>query len=84
MYYVYVIQSSKGKIYIGQTQDLAKRLKRHNNELSTKITSFTKRNKGRWTIAYKEQVKTRSEALHREKYLKSHVGRDWIHTILGR
>ena len=83
MFIVYVVRNTNGKIYIGQTQDLVKRLKRHNGELPTKLTSFTRRNKGVWTIVYKQDVKTRFEALQREKYLKSHVGRDWLKSIIG-
>ena len=78
MYYVYIIQNDIGNIYIGQTVDLEKRLLRHNRLLTSKKSSYTKQGIGTWKIIYKEQYRTRKEALLREKYLKSHVGRDWI------
>lgn len=86
MYHVYVIQSTTtGKIYIGQTADIEKRLDRHNGILSSKQGSYTKVNQGIWKLVYKEDYGTRKEVLEREKYLKSHIGRDWLrNTILAR
>jgi len=44
MFYTYVIQSLRtGKIYIGQTKDINKRIKRHNQELKVKATAYTKK-----------------------------------------
>lgn len=71
MFYVYVLKDEQsGKIYTGQTADPEKRLLRHNGELKSKARSYTKINK--------EEYTTRSEVLLREKYLKSHIGRDWL------
>lgn len=85
MFTVYVIRSqSTGKIYIGQTLDLTKRLARHNGFLPVKKTSFTARNKGPWMIVYKKNYDSRKEALKREKYLKSHHGRNYLKELLGR
>lgn len=79
MIIVYVLKSqSTGKIYIGQTADLEKRLARHNGSLPSKQRSYTKVNKGSWEVVYSEKYGTRQEALTREKYLKSHIGRDWL------
>ncbi|MBI2593495.1 GIY-YIG nuclease family protein [Candidatus Daviesbacteria bacterium] len=79
MFYVYVIKSeSSGKIYIGQSNDLDLRFKRHNGKLPAKSGSYTKINKGPWKLVYKEEYATREDAVIREKYLKSHRGRDWL------
>ena len=76
-FFVYVIlNESKRKAYIGQTNNWEKRLKRHNGELPSNKNSYTSVNKGDWKIVYIEEYNTRSEALKREKYLKSHRGRD--------
>lgn len=84
MYYTYVVRSkSTGKIYIGQTEDKDKRLKQHNDSNFDK-RSYTKLNKGPWKLVYQEQYETRQEALKREKYLKSHHGRDWLKNIMVR
>lgn len=78
MYYVYVIKSeSTGKSYIGQTADLDKRLKQHNDPLNN-MSRYTKQNKGPWKLIYKEEVINRSEALKRERFLKSGKGRDFL------
>jgi len=59
-YFVYIIQSESGSYYVGQTNDLEARLKRHNggNVRSTK-------NKGVWTIVHQEEFTTRAEAMKR-------------------
>jgi len=91
MYYVYVIKSqSSGKIYIGQTSDLEKRLKRHNKIINIKKTSYTYKNKGPWILVYKEIFSERKDATKREKQLKSAQGRKFIkeyictHSSVGR
>jgi putative endonuclease len=85
LYNVYVIQSkSSGKIYIGQTSNLKKRLDKHNKLLKIKRTSFTYRNKGPWKVVFQEGYETREEAVKREIYLKSHTGRDWLRKVMGR
>jgi putative endonuclease len=73
MFFVYILQNSIDKIYIGQTNNLASRLSRHNDNQC----KFTK-NKGPWRIVFNESFKTRAEAMNREKFLKSGKGREWI------
>ena len=71
MYYVYILKSLKsGWLYIGHTNNLEKRLTKHNkNEVkSTK-------NRGPFAVVYREKYPTRSIALKREKFLKSGKGR---------
>ncbi|MGQ0827151.1 MAG: GIY-YIG nuclease family protein, partial [Bacteroidota bacterium] len=43
---------------------------------------YTK-NKGPWVLVYSESYITRSEAVKREKYFKTGVGRDLIKKITG-
>lgn len=83
MFWVYVIVNELGKKYTGQTSDLEIRLKRHNGELPSKSSSFTKINKGSWKLIYKEELESRKETLERERFLKSHVGRNWLKKVLG-
>jgi putative endonuclease len=67
MYFVYILKSSKENIYyIGQTKDPVKRLIHHNSTHAR----WTKRYQP-WEMIYKEEMKTRSEAMKREKYLKN-------------
>lgn len=75
MYKVYVIYSLKfNKIYIGQTEDLERRLFEHNNKL---LSAYTKKYTP-WEIIYVEEFPTRNEAIIREKQLKSQKGREFI------
>lgn len=83
MYHTYALYNrEKNKIYIGQTNDLENRLKRHNGELSAKRGSYTKINKGNWEIIYQEKFETRSGAIVREKELKSYKGRQFIRGLI--
>lgn len=66
MYYVYILESeSNKKHYIGQTDDLEARLKRHN---AGKVIS-TKSGKP-WKLKYWRNCETRGEAYKIEKILK--------------
>ena len=76
MFYVYAIYNKHAnKIYIGQTENVDHRLKEHNEH---KYNGYTSRFQGLWELIYKESVATRSEALKREKQLKSFRGREFI------
>lgn len=79
MYTVYVLHSRKfDKIYIGYTSDLESRIKSH-NELATKGWTVKYRP---WEVVYTEEYESKSEAMGREKELKSHRGRDFIRTMI--
>jgi len=81
---VYVLKNSvTHKIYIGQTNDIEKRLKKHNSVLKNKKTSYTSKNinNGVWKLIYKEEKTTRCEAITREKQLKSYQGRLFIKSL---
>jgi putative endonuclease len=74
MYYVYVLWSNKlGKRYVGSTSDVEKRVVEHNNGYS----KFTKGGMP-WQKVYQEEYLTRTEALKREKFLKTGQGRAWL------
>ena len=77
-YYSYVLRSTKnGLLYKGSTQNLEIRLQTHN---SGKV-KFTSKNIP-WELVISEEFSTRSEAVKREKWYKSGVGRDWINSKL--
>ena len=79
-YFTYVLRSlSSGKLYIGQTNNLEKRLLAHNKGFSP----YTK-GRGPWTMVYHEEFKTRSEAIKRERYFKTGKGRGFIKNILAQ
>lgn len=66
---------ANSRIYIGQTTDLEKRMAAHNEKRGN---HFTAKFQGEWELIYSESVATRSEALRREKQLKSFRGREYI------
>ena len=67
MFYVYVIYSNKlGKYYIGQTNDLKRRIAEH---IAGKSTYTSRAND--WVMVYYEAFRSRSLAMRREKRLKS-------------
>jgi len=69
MYYVYLIKSvSTGKVYVGYTSDLRRRLKEHNDKKGGKYT----KNKGPFTLIYYEAYKSKEDAKIREDNLKLH------------
>jgi putative endonuclease len=67
MFYTYILQSqSTGKLYIGSTQNIEERIKRHNSGRS----NYT-RNKGPWIILFSIIFDSRSEAISLEYKLKA-------------
>jgi len=82
MFFVYVLfNRDKNNIYIGQTNNLERRLEEHNSKLGN---HFTAKFDGMWTLIYKEELITRNEALSREKQLKSFRGREFLKNYIPR
>ena len=83
MYMVYVIYNRKhDKVYIGQTEDLVRRLELHNSKIFHR--SFSARFDGVWELIYQEKCETRVDALKREKQLKSYRGRQFTKQYIPR
>ena len=67
MFYVYFLRSLKnGDLYIGSTEDVNNRFSRHN----TGKVRYTKSYRP-WILLGSEAFETRSEAVKREKFLKT-------------
>ena len=77
--FVYVLRCNDGKLYIGSTRDIGKRLQAHQ-------TGRVKTTKHRRPvqILYKEELENYSAARKRELYLKTGTGRDWLKNMLER
>lgn len=73
-YFVYIIKSLEGFRYIVFTEDLEKRLIEHNEK---KLSFWTKRGTN-WKLIYKEEFENKTDALKRERWLKTGVGRDFL------
>ena len=79
MYVVYALHSKRfDKIYIGFTSDIVERFKSH-NELSNKGWTIKFRP---WEIIHREKHLLKTDALKREKQLKSASGRDFIRSLI--
>jgi putative endonuclease len=75
MYVVYVLYSEKyNKIYIGYTSNIEQRIRSH-NEIGKKGWTVKYRP---WELIYTEEYKEKGEAMKRERWLKSGVGREYI------
>ncbi len=74
VYFVYILRSLKDNgFYTGMTNDLEKRIKRHNSGL----VASTKTRKP-FVLLHYEEVADSKEARQREKYYKSGCGRKSI------
>ena len=73
-YYVYVLQfKQKKELYKGYTKNLKLRLEQHQKGL----VDSTKDN-GRFSLIYFEGCLNQQDATHREKYLKTYLGRMFL------
>ena len=78
MFYTYILYSPKfDRIYVGQTNNIRNRIDRHNSGKVKSTKAYTS-----WKLIHYEKFETRSEAMKREKELKSHKGRDYIRKTL--
>ena len=75
MYILFSVNAQKR--YIGQTDDLDRRVREHNDP-SHNTMKFTSKHPGPWVLVYSEQYETRSEAMRRERWFKSGRGRAWL------
>ena len=77
-YYVYVLRSKKlHSLYIGYTNNLQKRYKEHNRGLNFSTKPYLP-----WELIHYEAYKNLSDALRRERYLKSSGGTGMLKRIL--
>ena len=78
MYYTYIIQSQKnGKFYTGSCQDIQIRIERHN----AGATPSTKSGRP-WKLVYSESYENNSDALKREREIKSKKSRKYIEFLI--
>jgi putative endonuclease len=65
-YFVYILQSSKSRHYIGYTSNLTQRISQHNR----KHKGFTGTSE-KWELLYSVELREKHKAMELEKYLKS-------------
>ncbi len=82
LYFVYILQSqSTGRYYIGQTDDIERRLRQHNAP-EYHGTKTTKRFPGPWELIYSETYESRSLAMSREREIKRWKSRKMIAQLI--
>jgi len=67
-YFVYILRTSSNTLYIGQTNNLQKRLQEHKNKNSTSAKYM--KYFASFELVYKETYNSRNEAMQRESMLK--------------
>lgn len=68
MYFVYILRTSSNTLYIGQTNNLEKRLREHQNKAS-KSAKYIRYFKS-FSLVHSEKYLTRKKAMKREIQLK--------------
>ncbi len=68
-----MLSETTKKLYIGQTNNLIKRIERHNNG-----KNFSTKNRGPWKVVFSKEFDSRNEAMKFEKYLKSLKNQQYI------
>ena len=77
-YYIYILQSKKdNKFYTGYTENLKLRFERHQKG---RISSTKERRP--FKLIYFEGCLNQQDATHREKYLKSYLGKMFLRNRL--
>ena len=82
-FWVYVLENPSGKLYVGSTDDLTRRLTEHNDPQRSK-SKFTAKH-GPWALVWAESHCTRAAAVKRERQIKAMKSARWIRdNLLGR
>ncbi|MFC2080247.1 GIY-YIG nuclease family protein [Bacteroidota bacterium] len=73
-YVVYALESEQdGRIYVGMTTNMEKRLLEHNSGITKSTKGFRP-----WKLIFTEEAKSRVQAREREKYWKSGCGKEQL------
>ncbi len=81
MYYVYLLQSisTPDNTYVGYTEDLRKRLKKHNGGFVLSTKPYAP-----WELIFYEAYKDKRDAKRRELYFKTTKGRKALKLMLRK
>jgi predicted GIY-YIG superfamily endonuclease len=75
-FWVYVLGNDDNRFYVGQTDDLDRRVAEHNEPVPAN-GKYTLKN-GPWTLVWFEEHATRSSAMRREQQIKRMKSARWI------
>ena len=74
-FWVHILENAAGRLYVGSTDDVARRVDEHNEQRGAK--TFTQKN-GPWRLVWSEVHATRAAAVKRERQIKSMKSTRWI------
>lgn len=77
MYYVYVLRDKEGKLYVGRTENLSRRVKEHEGGRVHTTARFDES-----ALIYYECFVSEKDATRREDYLKTTKGKQGLKLIL--
>ena len=78
-YTVYILYSeTHDRYYIGQTENIEQRLIRHNKKMVPSTKAYTP-----WNLVHLEHFASRTDAMKREKDIKSKKSRKYINSLIG-
>ena len=78
-YHLYILQSeTTSRYYVGQSVNVDARVAYHNANYSLSL-----KNRGPWKLVYTEPYATRSEAMRRERQIKSWKDHAMIERLVG-
>ncbi len=78
IFYTYILYSEKyERYYIGQCDEVEKRLTRHNNRMVPSTKSYVP-----WELVFVEEFETKAEANRRELYIKKMKSRKYIEGLI--
>ena len=79
MYYVYFLKSLKnGDLYVGSTENVENRFRRHNGGLVRSTKAYRP-----WKLLETISCSTRSEAVQKERFYKSHQQKELLKKKYG-
>lgn len=77
-FYVYILKSiNYDFIYVGQTDDLRRRFKEHNNKIELSIKHYAP-----YSLIHYEAYRNKKDAKRREEYFKTTKGKTTLRTML--
>ena len=82
-FWAYVVENQDGRFYVGHTDCLERCVEEYTDRARAK-SKYRSKQAGPWTLVYHETFENRSQAMRRERALKSGQGRQWLDQKLGR
>ncbi len=74
---MYVLENPDGRLYVGQTENVARRTAQHNDRPHNQA-KYTTKHVGPWTLVWHESHPDRVSAMAREKQIKAMKSSRWI------